>query len=690
MSIFGFDSFADMFDGGGKGGSGDQFYGGTNEEYVAEGGTNTGGDDNTFIGRVVNTAQNENNLTYDPPDPPIFQDDDNNGGGGGGTQITTSLPSDSGEEEQGGNTAEDILAMAQEAGIIQNNEDLEAMIADPQGFLESRGMTLSDLITLINPDAPGTTLDPNNPNYALDGDLSYDPETVGETATINNPGTGTPTFYNASTVTNLMGGDSTTVNAATTTVTDNMLVDPDDVQIDVEGIAAGGGVLGNALNDFASQDISQVIDTSTVAGKLLADKLGEGNYTDAKATVLGQMKIISAEFKDANGNPKIPPWAQGLSREVSRMMAFKGVSGTAAVATMSNALMEATLGVAEKDAAFFQTLTIKNLDNRQQQIINKANVLAQFEVANLDARQTALVNNAKAFLQVDLANLANKQQAEVINTQAMVQALFTDQAAINAERLFTAETMNEFEKFYDQLSVQVQQFNAGQINAMNQFNAGEVNAAAQFNANMENNRQQFYANMQFNIDTANAKWRQTVETENTRLQYEALAFDVKNMLNITQEAQNQLWDRVDSMFDYIWKSSESELQREAQILMAEMQAAAARGGGGSGLMGALGNVVGAFAGSKAGSSLIAKGISAVAGLFSDERLKENIEHFETLPNGLDMYTWTWTDEAIELGAGEQPTIGVIAQRVQETHPDAVFRGEDGYLRVDYGVIDEIR
>lgn len=668
MSIFGFDSFTDMFDGGGKGGSGDQFYGGSNKDYVASGGTNTGGDDNSFVDRVVNTARNENNLDYNPPDITTSGGGDNDNRGGGGPVVNSPVPT-APEEEQGGNTAEDIIAMAQEAGIIQNNDDLEAMIADPQGFLESRGMTMSDLLTLLNPDAPGTTLDPDNPNYALDGDLSYDPETVGETATINNPGTGTPTFYNASTVTNLMGGDSTTVNAATTTVTDNMLVDPDDVQIDVAGIAAGGGVLGNALNDFASQDISQVIDTSTVAGKLLADKLGEGNYTDAKATVLGQMKIISGEFKDADGNPKIPPWAQGLSREVSRMMAFKGVSGTAAVATMSNALMEATLGVAEKDAAFFQTLTIKNLDNRQQQIINKANVLAQFEVANLDARQTALVNNAKAFLQIDLANLANEQQAEVINTQSMVQALFTDQAAINAERLFTAETMNEFEKFYDQLSVQVQQFNAGQINAMNQFNAGEINSAAQFNSNMENNRQQFYANMQFNIDTANAKWRQTVETENTRLQYEALAMDVKNMLGITQEGQNQLWDRLDSMFDYIWKSSENELQREAQIIAAELQAAASGRGdsGKSGMWQAIGQI---------GAAIIT----------SDQRLKDNIEYFDTLPSGVDMYTWTWNEEAKRLGAANYPTIGVVAQKIQKTHPEAVVQGEHGYLMVDYGMI----
>ena len=71
------------------------------------------------------------------------------------------------------------------------------------------------------------------------------------------------------------------------------------------------------------------------------------------------MKIISEEFKDSNGNPVIPPWAQGMAREIQRSMAFSGVTGTAATAAMSNAIMEATLGVAEKEASFFQTLTIK-------------------------------------------------------------------------------------------------------------------------------------------------------------------------------------------------------------------------------------------------------------------------------------------------------------------------------------------
>ncbi len=56
-------------------------------------------------------------------------------------------------------------------------------------------------------------------------------------------------------------------------------------QIDVEATEKGLNAVGKALNDFAKVDISRVIDTSTVQGKLLADSLGEGGYVDSKATI---------------------------------------------------------------------------------------------------------------------------------------------------------------------------------------------------------------------------------------------------------------------------------------------------------------------------------------------------------------------------------------------------------------------
>lgn len=496
---------------------------------------------------------------------------------------------------------ENILKMAETAGLVTSNEEIAAMIADPVQYLKDRGMTLADLIAqngvLLDPNAAGTNLDASNPNYALGDSPAYTATTVNDVATADEPGMGPVTTYSADTVADRIAGNAAaTADAATGTIRDENLVNADDIQIDMEGAATGVNADGStnytgaALNDYATQSTSMIIDTSTAAGKLLAEKLGEGNYTDSKATILGQMEIISAEFKDSNGNPVIPPWAQGLARSVSRTMAFTGVTGTAATAAMSNAIMEATLGIAEKEANFFQTLTVKNLDNRQQAIINKANVLAQFEVANLDARQAAAVQNAKAFLEMDLTNLTNLQQAEIVNTQAMVDALFNDQAAVNAARLFGAEQANDFQKFYDNLTATVQIHNTQMINSMAQFNAGEINDAAQFNAEMENGRQKFYAEMQYNIDKFNATWRQEVATTNSEMLYDAYAADVKNSFDLSQEGLNRMWDRVDSMLDYIFTATENEATRDMEILKAEIMAQANSGSGSSGIWGAVGSV----------------------------------------------------------------------------------------------------
>ena len=498
--------------------------------------------------------------------------------------------------------ADNVLAWAKKAGVFASNEDLKAITDDPAGYLEGKGLNLADIVNengvLIDPEDAKALLDPNNPNYALGDTPVVDPALMSDVAEVTAPDAATPVNYEASTATDLMGTDATTINAATGEIDADTTIEAE--QIDMVGAATGvnadgtTSVVGNALNDFATQDISSIINTSTVAGKLLAQKLGEGNYTDSKATILGQMEIISAEFKNSNGEPIIAPWAQGLSRDVSRTMAFSGITGTAQTAAMSNAIMEAVLGIAEKEATFFQTITVKNLDNRQQAIINKASVLANFETANLDARQEAAVQNARNFLEMDLANLTNEQQAEVLNTQSMMDAIFNDQASINAARIFGAENANEFQKFYDTMSVQVQTHNSEQINIMKRFNAGEINDASEFNAKMQDSRDQFYANMQFNVDTANAKWRQEVLTSNSEMMFEAYSADIKNSMDINQEGLNRIWDRVDSLLDYMFKGAQTEATLEAQILASEIAAASRSGSSSSGIFKAIGQIGAAY------------------------------------------------------------------------------------------------
>jgi len=68
--------------------------------------------------------------------------------------------------------------------------------------------------------------------------------------------------------------------------------------------------------------------------------------------------------------------------------------------------------------------------------------------------------------------------------------------------------------------------------------------------------------------------------------------------------------------------------------------------------------------------------------YSDIRLKDNITKVGSLENGISLYTWEWNDEGKRL-AGDDPTYGVLAQEVQEVIPEAVTRGNEGYLMVNY-------
>jgi hypothetical protein len=273
------------------------------------------------------------------------------------------------------------------------------------------------------------------------------------------------------------------------------------------------------------------------------------------------LEQLQSDFVDADGNPKIPVWAQATARSVGRLTAFTGRSGTAATAAMAAAIMEASVPVAMADAQFFQTLTVKNLDNKQAATINKANVLSKMEMDNADARLTAVIENSKNFMAMDMANLSNDQQARLINTQNRVQSILEDGKQENAQRLFTAESQNDMDKFYDQLNSSIDMYNSTQTNDMSKW-SGE----------MENNREQFYKSMQYSIDTANAKWRQTVTLQEDTQSFEAAATDVKNMVGISTEQLNRLWDRSDSMLDYAWKSTESQLDRNAAISMSKLNA----------------------------------------------------------------------------------------------------------------------
>ena len=583
-----------------------------------------------------------------------------------------------------------------------------------ESYMDERGMVLSGGYDELDADTFGTEMDASK--YQLDkNSININPETA-QADTAASVVAKNPQGYVAET-----SQDKVKANLAdsvTGTVGDNSLVDADSLGIDKQGVATGvnedgsTNFTGEAVNAFASQNISRVIDTSTVAGKMLAEKLGEGNYLDSKATVMGQLEILTGEFTDpTTGEPKIPTWASGIARSVSRTIAFKGISGSAATQALATAMIEATLPIAEAESKFFQTLTEKNLSNKQEMVINKANVLSKLDQVDLDMRTLVATDNAKKFMEMDLTNINNEQEAALINSQSMVQSILEDVNQVNVANRFGAEQSNITDRFYDELNTTISTFNVAQKNQMEMFNTGERNDAEEFNATLENSREQFYRNMQFNVDLANTKWRQGVTETNSERSFDAAALDVKNLLDLTTEGLNQIWDRQDSLLDYAHTTSENEKDRDNKIEIAKLELDAAlqvadreaEGADRAAKYDAAGNLIkeavkskvvkeGAKAvGEKIIKSAVGKKILAVGakilGFFSDERLKENIEKYGELPNGVGLYTWDWNEKAVELGAEDLPTYGVIAQDARQYVPDAVWMGDDGYLRVDYSKVN---
>jgi hypothetical protein len=86
-----------------------------------------------------------------------------------------------------------------------------------------------------------------------------------------------------------------------------------------------------------------------------------------------------------------------------------------------------------------------------------------------------------------------------------------------------------------------------------------------------------------------------------------------------------------------------------------------------------------------GSTAIGSGKKGLlGGLFSDERLKDNLYRLGTLGD-FGWYSWDWNDLAHEVGAHNQPSYGVIAQEVEKIMPEAVFESR-GFKTVNYDMI----
>jgi hypothetical protein len=84
---------------------------------------------------------------------------------------------------------------------------------------------------------------------------------------------------------------------------------------------------------------------------------------------------------------------------------------------------------------------------------------------------------------------------------------------------------------------------------------------------MESTRDQFNANMRRQIDAATAVWRRTINTENTAAENEEIRQNLQLLLELSETAQNDLWQQYRDMAAWTMQTSENNIDRAHNAAM---------------------------------------------------------------------------------------------------------------------------
>jgi len=250
------------------------------------------------------------------------------------------------------------------------------------------------------------------------------------------------------------------------------------------------------------------------------------------------------------------------------------VANAAKISDIANMNFSAEQTIALENARLAQSVDLANLDAANAKILADAAAMTQVDLTNLNNRQQAAVQNANAFLKMDMANLDREQQVTIFKAQELAKSMLSDTAQENATRQFNATSQMQVDQFFASLDKQIQMFNVEQQNAISRFNAGELNAMMQFNTAQINARDQFNAANHLVIAQANAAWSQSVTTASNAAYNQANRDAALFSNNLTMTAYNNLVQRDRDVLAWAWQSGENEAQRDANILIAKIQAEA--------------------------------------------------------------------------------------------------------------------
>ena len=366
------------------------------------------------------------------------------------------------------------------------------------------------------------------------------------------------------------------------------------------------------LRGIEAQMAARGLGASSMAGQALIQGALESALpiAQADASIQAQFETQNLSNRQQRAMLAAQQRAQFIGQEFDQEFQSR-VQNSARIADVANQNFTAEQSIALENSRVANTMNLQNLSNGQALIMAEASALANLDTANLNARQQAAVQNAQSFLQTDMANLGNQQQTELFKAQQRTQSLFTDQAAENASRQFNASSQNQTDQFFANLATQSAQFNATQANAQSQYNAGQRNVLERFNAELNNQRDTFNAQNRLVIDQNNATWRRQIATADTATINRVNEINATNMLATSTQAYNNLWNYYGDTMEWAWTSAENELNRYADMsianLNADTQSEVAKRGESTAAGSAVGSLIGTL-----GSAYIMSGFCWVA------------------------------------------------------------------------------
>jgi hypothetical protein len=314
------------------------------------------------------------------------------------------------------------------------------------------------------------------------------------------------------------------------------------------------------------------LSASSIAGQALVQAAMESALPIAQADASTTAQFEAQNLSNRQQRAMLAAQQRATFMGMEFDQAFQArVQNAGRIADVANMNFTADQQIALENSRIANTMNLQNLSNSQAMVMAEAAALSQLDMANLNNRQQAAVQNAQNFMQMDMQNLSNRQQTEMFKAQQRIQSLFTDQAAENASRQFNATSQNQVDQFFANLQSQTSQFNTSQSNAQNQFNAGQINTVERFNQEIANQRDQFNAQNQLVIAQANAQWRRQIATADTAAVNRANEINAQAVLDISNQAYNNLWQHYADTMEWAWTSAESELDRRNTLAEQQLE-----------------------------------------------------------------------------------------------------------------------